>query len=54
MELVLPMYNVHPSLFFPQKFGQKNAHYTWQNMVLFVESKSCFLKRTCNDNRNFT
>ena len=22
------------SLFFPQKFGQKSAHYTWQNTVL--------------------
>ena len=32
MELVLPMYNVHPYIF-PQKFGQKSAHYTQQNTV---------------------
>ena len=32
MELVLPMYNVHP-YFFPQKSGQKSVHYAQQNMV---------------------
>ena len=31
MELVLAMYNMHP--FFPQKFGQNIARYSWQNTV---------------------
>lgn len=33
MELVLPMYNVHPYLSL-KKSGKKSAHYTQQNTVL--------------------
>ena len=33
MELVLPMYNVHP-YFIPQKFVPKSAYYIQQNTVI--------------------
>ena len=39
MKLVLLMYNAHP-YFFPQKFGQKSAHYTWQNTVNHQENQN--------------
>ena len=32
MELILPLYNVHPYLFL-KNLGKKSTHYTQQNMV---------------------
>ena len=38
MELVLPMYNMHP--YFSLKNLSKSTHYTRQNTVPFQESKT--------------